>query len=68
MQAVLELKEIERFEDEWADTSSSGLTDEDYQQGRLMAIILLLLDDLQRTKSLDTRSLQDLAAEAALWL
>ncbi len=68
MQAVLEVEEVGRFRNEEADLASSELTDEDYQQGYLMRAILLLLDDLQQMKSLDTRSLQDFAAEAALWL
>ena len=68
MQAVLEVEDVGCFMDEEADFASSELTDEDYQQGYLMRAVLLLLDDLQQTKSLDTRSLQDLAAEAILWL
>lgn len=55
-------------DDEMTSTEPCLPTDEDYQQGRALAAILLMLDDLERTKSLDTRSLQDLAAEAALWL
>jgi hypothetical protein len=68
MQAILEVQDVEYIPEESVDASSERLTDEEYQQGYAMRAVLLLLDDLQRNKSLDTRALQDLAAEALLWL
>lgn len=59
----LRVKNAERVSD-----GSPRLTDEDYRKGRLMGAVILMLDNLERAESADTHSLQELAAEAALWL
>jgi hypothetical protein len=64
---LLTMWDVMNSDDEREAIAWNGLSDEDYQQGRAMAAVLLLLDDLQRTKSLDTSQLQDLAAEVVLW-
>ncbi len=72
MTNTLEIQTIHpMIDDDWTsdedeETTLNALTDEDYQQGRLMAALLLWLDDVQRTNSLDVSRLQDLAVATTL--
>jgi hypothetical protein len=63
----LDLTDMKRIL-EVGESAVSSITDEEYQQGRLIGKMILLLDDLQREPSPDADSLPDLAAEAALWV
>ncbi len=68
VEAILDAKKVERMPDEGERTAPHPLSEEEYRRGYIIGKVLLLLDDLQRKRSLDSRSLQELTTEVALWL